>query len=262
MYLLYLDESGQPKGHGPGSSKYFVLAGAALHEQDCDPLSRSIESLQARLLPSHPELELHATDMWAGRKEWARVPISDRRELLRAVFHHIGTWTSPRGGAPLLFAAAVEKASFRGIDLIERAHEEVFAKFNSCVTRYHLAGDSHRALVIADDSSYEKLMQSLLPKWKRQGSRIGRMHSFIEVPLYVNSKASRLVQVADFVAWGTWQYYENRVQTFIQDINGRFDADNGVQHGLVHLQIGHRSCVCVACNSRRTHVIEPIVPVY
>lgn len=262
MYLLYVDESGQPKGHGPGSSSHFVLGGLALHEQDCYPLARSLESLQARLLPAHPDLELHATDMWAGRKEWARVPVNERRSLLQAVFHHLGVWTSPRGAAPIFFAAAVEKSSFRGVDLVERTHEEVFAKFNSTLMRFHLAGDSHRALVIADESSYEKLMQTLLPKWKNEGARIGAMHSFIEVPLYVDSKASKLVQVADFVAWATWQYYENRVPTFIQDLNGRFDADNGVQHGLVHLHTGHWTCICVSCGSRRTRVVSPTVPIY
>ena len=42
--------------------------------------------------------------------------------------------------------------------------------------------------MIANESSYEKLVQSLLPKWKAEGSRIKRLHSMVEVPLYVNSK--------------------------------------------------------------------------
>jgi uncharacterized protein DUF3800 len=77
------------------------------------------------------------------------------------------------------------------------------------LTRKHLGGESHRSLVVADQSSYGKLVQRMLPQWKVSGTtRGGRLHSFVEVPLYVDSKASRVVQAADCVAWAIFNYYE------------------------------------------------------
>ncbi len=260
MYLLYIDESGEPKGRKAGSSKYFVLSGVALHEEDCFPFSRSLDSIIRRALPREAGLEIHASPMWAGRSDWARIPRQTRHDLLDELFAHLGTWKSANGRPPRYFAAAVHKDSHRGRDILELAHEELFARFDTCLSRFHLAGDSHRSLVIGDESSYEKLVQTLVPKWKREGSRIGRLHSLVEVPLYVDSKNSRLVQAADLVAWAVWQCYEHRSSRFFQPINARFDCDGGIQHGLVHLNRGHRSCQCGPCSSHRNHFIAATVP--
>jgi hypothetical protein len=260
MYLLYIDESGTPKGTGPGSSNHFVLSGVALHEEDCFPLARALDAMVARSQRRQPDLEIHATDLWAGRHDWARVPRTERHALLDQLLELMGTWVSPGGRSPRYFAAAVHKESHKGKDILQLAHEELFARFDSCLNRFHLAGDSHRSLVISDESSYERLVQTLVPKWKQQGSRIGKLNSLVEVPLYVDSRSSRLVQAADLVAWATWQYYEHNGAQFLQPINARFDCDGGVQHGLAHLNRSHRTCRCVACSSHRDRVVGDTVP--
>lgn len=173
---------------------------------------------------------------------------------MRAVFRHLANWRSPAGREPRYFGVVVHKPSFPA-RAVERAHEEIFARFDEYLGRLHRQGDSHRSLVVADDSSYESLLQTLVPKWKR-GERLGPLHSFVEVPLYVDSQASRLVQAADFVAWAIFQYYENGHAEHLQLINHRFDVDGGIQHGLVHLKRGYRSCPCVTCDSRRTHQVS------
>lgn len=203
-----------------------------------------------------PIVSCNASHMWSGRSEWARVPVAKRRGLLRAVLRHLATWQTTSGNDLCLFGVALHKPSFAG-DPRERAHEELFARFDELLTRQLRGGRSQRSLVIADDSSYESVVQTLVPRWKSRGTRMGRLHSFIEVPLYVNSRASRLVQAADFVAWAIWQYYENGHTEHMQRISPRFDQDAGVQHGLAHLVRGYRQCVCVPCTSRRTRTIQP-----
>jgi hypothetical protein len=259
LYLLYLDESGQHHGR---KTKYFVMGGLAVHEEDCYPFGRSVEAVMRRSLPlPDAELELHASPVWAGRNEWARVSRTNRHRLIDRVFDHLATWKAPSTRAPIYFGVAIHKASFPGRNIIELAHEEIFGRFDIFVNRLHLSGDSHRSLVIADQSSYGKLVQGMLPQWKVAGTtRGGRLHSFVEVPLYVDSDASRIVQVADCVSWAIFNYYERGHTNYMQQINGRFDGDSGVQHGMVHLIRGYTSCLCVACTSRRTHVVEVTVP--
>lgn len=256
MYLLYVDESGLPKG----SDEYFVVAGLAIHEEDCYPLAMSLESLQRRKFGAqNAKLELHASRMWSGRHEWARVAQPSRQGLLRAVNHHLATWQSTAGRAPRFFAVAVHKRSFP-VRTLERAHEQLFSRFDEFLTRQYRAGEAHRSLVIADDSSYEGLIQTLVPKWKSLGTRMGRLHSFADVPLFVDSRASRLVQAADLVAWSVWQYYENHHVEHIEELSPRFDSDAGVQHGLTHLVRRYSSCACVPCESRRSRVIGTSFP--
>lgn len=259
MYLLYVDESGQASG-AHGSSTYFVLAGLAVHEEDCYPLARSVAQVQARIVgPANAGLELHASRIWSGRNEWSKVSQTDRHRLLDAVFQHLGSWHAPSGRPPRFFAAAFHKPSFKGRSVLELAHEEVLKRFDTFISRLHVSGESHRSLVIADNSSYEPLIQRLAPEWKR-GARLGPLHSLIEVPLYVDSQASYLVQVADFAAWATWNYYERRHTRFMQHLNARFDSDGGIQHGVAHMIKGYGTCGCVACESRRTQVVSATLP--
>jgi hypothetical protein len=259
VYLLYLDESGHPSG-ARGASTYFVLAGLAVHEEDCYPLAKSVAQLQERIVgPANAGLELHASRIWAGRNEWSKVPEALRHRLLDAVFQRLTSWSAPSGRKPRLFAAAIHKPSFRGRSVLELAHEEVFARFDSFISRLHVNGDSHRSLVVADKSSYEALIQKLAPTWKR-GGRLGPLHGMVEVPLYVDSKASVLIQLADFVAWATWSYYERRHTRFMQYLNPHFDCDSGIQHGLTHMIRSYGTCGCVPCTSRRTLTVATTIP--
>ena len=254
MYLLYIDESGNPRSP---TDQYFTLAGVALHEEDSYPFARSLHGL---LPAKYNHLELHASRMWSGRHEWAPVPRLTRRRLVSDVIEHLQTWTAPSGRVPRYFAVALHRQSFPGINPVERAHEELFRRFDTFLSRLHQTGRSHRSLVIADDSSYEELMQQLVPQWKLTGSRIGRLHSFADVPLYVDSRASRSIQAADFLAWAVWHYYEHGHRQHIEKINKRFDAESGIQHGMAHLVHHYRSCVCVACYSRQHSVVRTTIP--
>jgi hypothetical protein len=259
LYLLHLDDSG--KTHG-SRDRYFALGGLATHEEDAYPLARSVDAVATRRLPvGERGLELHASDMWSGRKEWARIDEATRRALIVDVMRFISGWQAPSGRRPVLFAVAVNRNSFPG-DVGERAHEELFARFDEFITRLHHRGESHRSIVIADDSAYERAMQAVMPRWKAVGTRMGRLHSIAEVPLFVSSRASRLVQLADFVAWGVWHYYESGITQHIAHLNPRFDADSGVQHGLTHLVRGYQYCGCVPCTSRRTGIIAVDIAPY
>jgi len=253
MYLLYVDESGLPGGR---QGDHFVLTGMALHEEDCYPFARSIDSLQRRLLPGpNGGLELHASRIFSGRSEWSHVSEADRLELLDHAFKFLKTWVAPSGRAPVYFGVVVHKRSFPGRSAVETAYDQLLARFDSYLSRLHRGGDSHRSLVIADDSSYEKLLQQILPKWKEGDGSIKKLHSLVEVPLFVNSEASRLVQAVDFVSWSIYNYYERGHVTYFSQVHDRFDAQDGVQHGLTHLVKGYHKCACVAYESRRTYVI-------
>src|SRR5579884_3947849 len=55
-----------------------------------------------------------------------------------------------------------------------------------------------------------------------------------EVPLFVNSKATRMIQFADLVAFAIRNYYERGIARYMDLIKHRFDSEGGVVHGLVH----------------------------
>ena len=83
------------------------------------------------------------------------------------------------------------------------------------------------------------------------GGRWGHFRNLAEVPLFVDSKASRGIQLADLVAWATWRKYEIQDGRFFDQLIPKFDADGGVIHGLVHYARRNEPCYCPACHSRR-----------
>ncbi len=253
MYLLYVDESGVPTGK---HDDHFVLAGLALHEEDCYPMARSLDALQRRILPGpNGDLELHASRIISGRSEWSHVAKAERLSVLQQSFGMLKDWVAPSGRKPVYFAVVVHKRSWPGRNAVQLAYDHLLAKFDTFLTRLHLSGDSHRSLVIADESSYEKLLQRIMPRWKDGSEGPKKLHSLVEVPLFVGSKASRLIQAVDLVAWATYNYYERGHARYFEHIYDRFDAQEGVQHGLTHLVRGYRECGCVPCQSRRLREI-------
>jgi hypothetical protein len=79
-YLLFVDKSGTHAG-----SPAFVLGGAAVHEDDAQPLQERLDQLVIRHLgripPSLDEYELHAGEMRNAKRPAAKAPISARSSM-------------------------------------------------------------------------------------------------------------------------------------------------------------------------------------
>jgi Protein of unknown function (DUF3800) len=65
---------------------------------------------------------------------------------------------------------------------------------------------------------------------------IGLLTSLIKVPLFLDSKASRLIQLADLIAYAVFRHFEKGDNRFFPIIEPRFDSEGGVVHGLHILQ--------------------------
>ncbi|MCC7365353.1 MAG: DUF3800 domain-containing protein [Dehalococcoidia bacterium] len=249
MYLLYTDESGSE------DSTHFVVGGVAVHEDDTAVVSAAIEDLFASLPPPAATAELHSQHIRAGKGPWRRIPASERERLTGTVTSLVTDGTWGRGRALKLFAVVIHKESFPHVDPYERAYEEFFARGNAMVGRLSFAGEPHRCLAIADKSRLESTLQQLMTGWRTQGgSLVGQirpMVGFAEVPVFVESRASRLIQLADFVAHWVFRAYESGDADNLAKLLPAFDSDGKVLFGLVHLVKRYWECDCIACRSRR-----------
>lgn len=254
MYLLYLDESEAQ------SRQHFVVGGLAVHEQNARPLSERTDRLSAALPSQVAGRELHAQHIRAGKSGWRRLPKEQRSEVTMQICNLLTAPLPFRPGnsrveAPILFAVVLDRSGRRHLDPVERTHEEYFKRFDGLLGRMARGGDFHRGVAIADKSNSERHIQELMGVWRvsgaTTGAQIGPMRSYAEVPTFTDSEASRLVQLADFVAHWVMRAYEYGDDTVLSTLIPSFDSADGVLHGLVHLVVGHHSCECVACRSRR-----------
>jgi hypothetical protein len=257
-YLLYLDESGTH-----GGSPVFILAGIAVHERDAWHLQNSLDGVLTRKLPAgfNPQdFELHAADIKSPRRatlkrkasEWGPIPVADRLAILTETYAALARYRSLDSAHPLaLFGAVIDK---RYADFEERAYEEVLHKFDELMTRQGNASGRHEAgIVIHDQALLERRIQMRADRWRHLPGRIGTLTHLADVPLFADSRASRLIQGSDFVTWALWRYYGPATsdESRIRQLWDRFDADRGVMHGLIHVSRNFRTCKCPPCVSRR-----------
>jgi hypothetical protein len=250
MLLLYLDESGS----FDKDREHSVLGGVAIHVADIDDFRDQVEKIICGWIDEHNRhLELHATAMRTGSKVWRKIPQDTRHGLLRALLELLGSFQSRTGHGFALFAVVRKPRSIPGVDPLERSLEELLFRFRSMLDRLSGSGEPQFGVVVADEAKHEQVVQPLVVRWRDTGTRrrwMGRLDRIVEVPLFVDSKTTRLLQMADIVAHSVYQFYENQDGSWIGPMLPAFDTDEGVMHGLVHLCDTYRRCACPACVSR------------
>ncbi|HAJ45275.1 MAG TPA: DUF3800 domain-containing protein, partial [Alphaproteobacteria bacterium] len=207
MHLLYLDDSGSV---GNAADKHVILAGLSVFERQPHWLSLQLDRLAADIWPSEPEaLEFRGVDMLSGRKHWRGVPRSEREQAYRTVLSTLTSRDQIR-----LFGAAIHKGSVSPLDPMEQAFEQVCSRFDKYLGRRHRQSDTQRGLIILDKSAYETSLQGLANNFRKRGYQWGRLNNLSEVPLFVDSKASRMIQYADLIAHAIRRYYDGGDATY------------------------------------------------
>ena len=247
MHLLYLDDSGNVNNAG---EEYLVLAGISVYEAQAPWITQELDKLAETYNPGGQPPEFHASDIYQGRAEpWKSIRGKVARQkiildVLSVLDRSYDTAT--------VFACAVHKPSYPRQDAMELAFEDLCSRFSMHLNNMSKDGrQRERGLIILDESSYETSLQRLALDFRTLGTRWGVIQNLAETPLFVDSKASRCIQMADHIAYSVYRRYQHKDATFFDEIVGKFAQHQGVLHGLAHKQTKHSQCMCPACLSRR-----------
>jgi Protein of unknown function (DUF3800) len=121
------------------------------------------------------------------------------------------------------------------------------ADFNCSLTEFIIKPENkEKGLLILDKSIYENVLQKLAISFRQGGTRWRIPRDIIEVPMFLDSKSSRLIQLADHIAYATFRRYQADDLTYFNVIQDRYDTDGETIHGLSHKQQSLR-CTCPAC---------------
>jgi hypothetical protein len=243
MHLLYLDDSGSVVN---ASDKHIVLAGLSVFERSPHWLAQSMDRIAAEVWPDNPlGLEFRGVDILAGRKQWRGIGKEDRHDAYSNALLALTRVNGVR-----LFGAAIYKSAVSPEDPMEVAFEQIANRFDRMLGRLHKRGDTQRGLIVLDKTSYETSLQGLSATFRTKGHKWGQLHNLSEVPLFVDSRATRLIQYADLVAHAVRRYYERGDSTYFDLIRRSFDAEGGVLHGLFHYIPVGEECPCPCCLQR------------
>ena len=245
MHLLYLDDSGSISDDG---EDYFILAGLAVHERIPHRYEKATNDLITPIWCGNPRsIEFRGSDIFSGRKHWRGVEKDVRMYAYEQLLNVLERFDPEQAR---LFGAAIHKAAPLPRNPMEYAFEQLCSRFDQFLGRLHRSGDSQQGLIILDDSAYETPLQNLTTNFRNEGHSWGRLRNIAEVPLFVDSKATRLIQFADLVAYALRRYYELNDSRYFDLISHRFDTDGEKVHGLMHHVPPNHSCDCPSCLRR------------
>jgi len=84
-----------------------------------------------------------------------------------------------------------------------------------------LKDDTQRGLILFDESSTEQRIQTLAREFKYAGHSYGVTRNYAEVPVFLDSRASRLIQLADLIAYALFRHFEHGDSKYYQVIKIR-----------------------------------------
>lgn len=229
VHLLYLDESGH--SHDP-STDFFVLAGFAIFERQTHWLESKINPVAARFNATDPgAIEFHGSPMFSGRKEWEGVAPVDR---VQAVVDILSLLQNPQLKLRV-FASVIEKSKVPRDKILEKSFEVVAHQFDQYLADMYRGPrkNPQRGLVICDKTSYEQALQDLSTLFKHTGHSLGKLRNFAEVPLFLDSKASRLIQMADLIAYWIFRYHQSKDDRGFKLIEPAIHQYSGQRVGLI-----------------------------
>jgi len=229
MHLLYVDESGSISDP---AQNYFVLAGVSVFERKTHWIEQSLNDIAIKFSPRDPHaVELHGSPMRSGREGWKSFKLPDRIDAIKQALKSGICEHYPKGVC--LFGVVIRKQGLPGEDPVEYAFEQLSSRFDLFLKRQHNKfSDPQRGIMLFDSSTTEQRIQTLAREFKYSGHTWGKTNNYAEVPVFLDSKASRLIQLADLVAYALFRHYEHNDSSFYNVIQNCFDSEGGVSHGL------------------------------
>jgi hypothetical protein len=167
--------------------------------------------------------------MRSGKGEWRGIPKETREQIIIDVLNLVASDSNIR-----LFASVISKAATSHIDIVGDQFTQVASRFDMFLGRiYKNQKTPQRGIAIFDKSTEEITIQRLSHVFTNTGHQWGnRLNNFAEVPLFLDSKMSRLIQVADIISYSIFRHFEHNDSKYFSIIQNRFDAEGASIYGL------------------------------
>ena len=134
---------------------------------------------------------------------------------------------------------------------MEIAFEDLCSRFDRYLQRLRANGDTQRGLVILDKSAHETTLQKMSGEFRTLGTRWGSSGVWLTHRsswILVRPASSSLLITSPTAVFRRYQSGDTQ---YLDRIAHKFDAEDGIVHGLAHKEIGNPHCMCIACISRR-----------
>jgi hypothetical protein len=225
------------------------MGAVAVHEGQVSDLSKELDKIQRRYFPGIKiPIALHATDIYQAKGPFHDLKPDQRQTLMLDVYRLIGEQHFPNfvAFATVLHISALPKEDI-ALDMV---FADMSDRFNLFLKRHYRRGHPTKGLLIIDQTHTQQYRE-LLRKYHSDGTRYGNLENIVDIPYFASINDTRLLQLADFLAYSVFRYYERNDRKYFDIVLPRFDrrGPNEPPDGLKHITKSV-PCSCVACEWR------------
>ncbi|MFN8111466.1 MAG: DUF3800 domain-containing protein [Thermoleophilia bacterium] len=247
MYLLYCDESGDVTNV---NDRAVVVAGVAVHEEAVRPLAGRVNEIIAEHVGKKfvRDLELHGSPLRVGRHGWQVYSSAKRASLYKSLLDLLCDWQHEGSGTGVrVFATVVDRAASESP--FETGYGELLHVFDEGLRQGRRGGNPHNGVLIADRGKYEKWLSAWVElaraRYRRPAQDNRRLYALVENPFFVDSRSTRLMQLADLVAHAFYRGFQSSDWEWAEHLQPAFEPSRGGS-GL-HLVPPGTECHCFLC---------------
>lgn len=187
---------------------------------------------------------------YAHTRAYVHLTLAERKRLIDEIAQRVASWAFAR-----LFAECIDKKHFDPTimqrDIGEQAFEQVVSRFELYLA--NLSPDvEHRIfgiLVHDNNQTVATKHTEMMRNFHQHGTLWTNIFRIIETPLFVDSKLTRMVQLADLCSYALRRYVENDETALFRTIFQRADSARGVAVGVRHFT--RMTCACLICQAHR-----------
>jgi len=183
-------------------------------------------------------------------ENYIHLSFDERKMFITELAQTVSGWNYAR-----LFAECIDKIKYdpcrSNNSISEQAFEQITTRFEICLQNYsHKSKNKQYGLLIHDNNeTVAKKHTELMKTFHEKGTFWKNISYIVETPLFVNSKLTSMIQLADLCAYAIRRYLENNETDLFDLVFKRVDINNGRRVGIRHFP--GSGCTCKICQSHR-----------
>lgn len=200
-----------------------------------------------KLRAGKPKSHRQAKKNYAHTEPYIHLSFEERLQVILEIARWFAQWSSA-----LLFAEVIDKIHLdptkTGRTVSEQAFEQLVTRFDTFLTK-DCDAECLGVLIHDNNQTVAKKHTDMMRTFHKKGTLWSAIGKIAETPLFVDSRLTRMVQIADLCSYAIRRYVENGEVEIFKEIFQRAHRYNGRAVGVRHFT--NRECECQICKEHR-----------
>jgi len=186
---------------------------------------------------------------YSKNEEYIHLTLKEREDFVLDVAKQIGRWTKAR-----IFAECIDKAHYsqpksQYESINHQAFEQLVSRFETYlkIATRNLGNKQFGLLIHDNNETVERKHTEMMTKYQETGTLWTSINNIIDTPLFVDSKLTSMVQIADLCSFALRRYLERSEEPLYNEVIKRADKKEERMVGVRHYTAG--TCTCNMCTN-------------